>query len=153
MNRRQTSCLDLTMPLLSHILGLIAMENVENEKQHLANAMLTCRTLRQAGEVVQHAVPLWLTSAKLREAGEARCKALLLAWVTRKGQLWRKVVVEVESLRDLRLLLGSLAPENGSSSLRSLELRFLPAEDTQKLPRSLQTLDNSERCYRLPKVS
>ncbi|GAB4823001.1 hypothetical protein N2152v2_010047 [Parachlorella kessleri] len=131
-------------------MGLLAVGEGNDAQQHLSKAMLTCRTLWQAGEAVQHTAPLWLTSTKLRKAGEARCKSRLLAWVTHKGQLWREVVVEVDSLRHLRLLLGSLAASN-ASRLQRLELRFLAVEDGHKLPSSLRTYNNPDKCYRLPK--
>ena len=58
--------------------------------------------------------------------------------------------MEVESLADLRLLLGSLAAVRGSG-LRSLELRFLAGEDAEGMPPSMGA-SYPECCYRLPKV-
>ena len=126
----QPGLMDVPDSMLSRCLELVALEQPE----HLANAVLACKALRQAGEAVPHRARLTLTVAKVHQAREGGREQQLLAWLTRKAHLWREAVMVVHPLADLRLLLGSLAA-SGRSGLRRLEFRSGVQEGRFRLPK------------------
>ena len=144
MGQVELCLLDLPAPVQSLILGHLPAE----EPVHFANALLACKALRQAGEAVPHRAPLKLTyvpnlgEGKLIYIRRLGYETELLALLTRKAQLWRAAVVDVGSLADLRLLLGSLSTPAGSGLRR---LNLVLATDTQQNPQT-------DPCLRIPEV-
>ena len=117
-----TACiLDLPMPLITHIMSLLASEE---EPEGFCAARLACKELLQAGETAKCSALLGLHRGKLLQARRVGQEGPLLAFLRRTAPAWRKALVLVTAGRqarlDLRQLLGCLAPVSGSglSALR-----------------------------------
>ena len=120
--------LELATPLLSNILGFLVpkedgLNTSSGHLKDLANALVTCKVLRQAGEGTALEASLVMSTRKLTQAWEEGLEEELLAWLSRRAHLWYRTVVEVASLGSLRLLLSALAA-TGGTGVRRLQLCY-----------------------------